>query len=60
MTSDPRYNIQPPQADRSTEIQRSSRRPIDIRRPAARPLPENRPIASNDTEEMDDMLSYLD
>ncbi len=58
MTSDPRYKIQPtPRADR-LNIQRSPQ--IDIRRPPVRPLPRNRPVGDNTTENMDDMLGYLD
>ncbi|MGF1512536.1 MAG: hypothetical protein ACFB5Z_02395 [Elainellaceae cyanobacterium] len=63
MTSDPRYNIQPkPQSDPS-KLQRapqSTPQSIDIRRPPVRPLPRNRPVGDNATENMDDMLSYLD
>ncbi|MEO0407663.1 MAG: hypothetical protein AAF289_09960 [Cyanobacteria bacterium P01_A01_bin.135] len=59
MTSDPRYDIQPQPASSSPQPQ-STRPSLDIRRPSARPLPENRPIASNNTEDMDDMLGYLD
>lgn len=34
--------------------------PIDIYRPQASPLPGNRPIADNTTDDIDDMLGYLD
>lgn len=33
---------------------------INIYRPKPSPLPQNRPIGDNNTEAMDDMLSYLD
>lgn len=33
---------------------------VNIYRPKPSPLPQNRPIASNTTEDMDDMLGYLD
>jgi len=69
MTSDSRYNIQSrsPRQSRPSDIQLSpqdsqqrSRQTIDIRRPTAPPLPQNRPIGDNTTDDMDDMLGYLD
>ena len=33
---------------------------VNIHRPKPSPLPQNRPIANNKTEDMDDMLGYLD
>ncbi|MGF1537308.1 MAG: hypothetical protein ACFB4J_12620 [Elainellaceae cyanobacterium] len=59
MTSDPRYNIQPAPKANKPDLQRSPQS-IDIRRPPVRPLPRNRPVGDNSTENMDDMLGYLD
>lgn len=36
------------------------RQPMQIYRPPVAPLPGNRPVADNVTEDVDDMLGYLD
>ncbi|NET09271.1 MAG: hypothetical protein F6K09_21650 [Merismopedia sp. SIO2A8] len=65
MSSDPRDLIPAPESQNRLSI-RPNHPPIsptgkiDIRRPKPSPLPHNRPIADNNTEAMDDMLSYLD
>jgi len=67
MPSDPRDLIPMPttEAPSSSESSPSNgsieRRPkFDIHRPEPSPLPGNRPVADNNTEEIDDMLGYLD
>lgn len=65
MSSDPRDLVpvstaQPELTHRSGADSAQLSGPINIRRPKPSPLPHNRPVADNNTEAMDEMLSYLD
>ena len=64
MSSDPRDLIPAPDTSGEMAAQRNNAPApaggINIYRPKPSPLPNNRPVADNNTENMDDMLSYLD
>ncbi|MEB3358083.1 MAG: hypothetical protein VKK04_15250 [Synechococcales bacterium] len=62
MSSDPRDLIPMPTTEAPSTAESSiQRRPkFDIHRPEPSPLPGNRPVADNNTEEIDEMLGYLD
>jgi len=59
--TDRAFTANSPKPDSESAITPSERQqPMQIYRPEPSPLPGNRPIAENVTDEMDDMLGYLD
>lgn len=55
------FMVKAPDSTSEPEITPSSNhQPMQIYRPAPSPLPGNRPVADNTTDEIDDLLGYLD